>query len=175
MTGQAAAVPESLDSAVETVLGFVNTRFDGKGGHIERFGDAADFTDWAREQGLLSDETVSESEVAAARELRAALVAVLLDHADHPESTEMQVQDAERHLEHVSELYPVRVTLSTRGSTVAAQHRGAGGVFGSVLAAADQIAQHDAWWRMKACCSTPCQHGLFDRTKNGSQKFCSPK
>jgi predicted RNA-binding Zn ribbon-like protein len=175
MAGQLTSPPASLNAAVDTVLGFVNTRFDGKGGHIERFSDAADFTAWAREQGLLGDETVSESEAVAARELREALVAVLLAHADHPESTELRVAEAERHLEHAGGLYPIQVTLTARGSTVAAQNRGAAGVFGTVLAAANEIVHHDAWWRMKACCAHPCEHGLFDRTKNGAQRFCGPK
>src|ERR1700761_5236064 len=119
MAEHAAHPSGDLEGAVETVLGFVNTRFDGKGGHVERFGDAADFTAWAREQKLmLGDETVTESEAAAARELRAALVAVLLAHADHPESSALRLADAERHLEHVGGLYPVRVTLSARGSAV---------------------------------------------------------
>jgi predicted RNA-binding Zn ribbon-like protein len=175
MTSQAAVLPESADAAVDTVLGFVNTRFDGKGGRIERFGNVADFTAWAAERGLMEDATVSESEVVAARELRAALVTVLLAHNDHPEVGDGQLADAERFLDHAGTLYPVRITLSARGSTVTAGHRGAAGVFGTVLAAANEIAQQDGWGRMKGCASHPCQHAFVDRTKRGGQRFCDSK
>jgi len=102
-------------------------------------------------------------------------VTVLLAHADHPEFDPAQLIAAERHLVHAGELYPVRVTLSAAGATNVGHHRGAAGVFGTVLAAANEIGLHGAWWRMKACCSPPCQHGVFDRTKNGSQRFCVTK
>ena len=175
MGSQASVLAESADAAIDTVLGFVNTRFDGKGGRIERFGSVADFTAWAGERGLIRRETVSESEVVAARELRSALVTVLLAHADHPDVTGERLAAAERFLDHAGSLYPVRITLSARGSTVAAQSRGAAGVFGAVLAAANEIVQHDGWARMKGCCSPPCQHAFVDRTKNGAQRFCAPK
>jgi predicted RNA-binding Zn ribbon-like protein len=160
---------------VQTVLSFVNTRYEDKGRYLERFGDAADFGAWARERELIGDETVSESEVAAARELRAALLTMMLAHADHPDVTDLQLQDSERYLAHAGGLYPVRVMLSATGSTVAGQNQGAAGVFGTVLAAANEIVQHDAWWRMKACCSRPCRHGFVDRTKNGAQRFCDSR
>jgi len=126
-------------------------------------------------QGLIGDETVSESEAAAARELREALVRILQAHSNHPEVTHDQLQEAERHLAHAGSLYPVRITLSANGAKMAGQSGGAAGVFGDVLAAANDIVQHDAWWRIKACCSHPCLHGFLDRTKNGSQRYCDAK
>ena len=175
MASQVTVLPESVDAAVDTVLGFVNTRFDGKGGRVERFGGVKDFTAWAAERQLMENTTVSESEVVAARELRAALVTVLLAHNDHPEVTEGQLAQAERFLDHAGSLYPVQITLSARGSRVTAQNRGAAGVFGTVLAAANEIAQHEGWGRMKGCASHPCQHGFADRTKRGAQRFCDSK
>src|SRR6266576_1037364 len=100
MSSQVAVLPESVDVAVDTVLSFVNTRFDGKGARVERFGSVVDFTAWATERQLMGDAIVSESEVVAARELRAALVTVLLAHADHPEVTGAQLAEAERFLDH---------------------------------------------------------------------------
>lgn len=175
MGSDATVTMKSADTAVDTVLGFVNTRFDGKGGRIERFGSVEDFTAWAAERGLIGDETVSESEVVAARELRSALVTVLLAHADHPDVTGERLADAERFLHHAGSLYPVSITLSAHGSTVAAQSRGAAGVFGAVLAAANEIVRHGGWTRMKGCCSPPCQHAFVDRTKNEAQRFCEAK
>ncbi len=175
MVIQAIEQLEQTEGSITAVLEFVNTRFDGKGGHIERFGSSEDFAGWARERGLVGDEMVTESDVAAARELREALVAVMLAHAGHPDLDEEQLRDAERKLEHAGERYPVRITLSAAGSSIASQARGAAGVFGTVLAAANDIAAHDAWWRMKGCCSYPCRHGFVDRTKNGTQRFCSTR
>jgi predicted RNA-binding Zn ribbon-like protein len=175
MAAQATVNLDRIEAAIETLLAFVNTRNDGKGGRVERFGNATDFADWARERKLIGDDTVSESEAAAARELRAALVSVLQAHSGHAAMTEAQLSEAERHLAHAAELYPVRITLSAAGSSVGGQNRGAAGVFGRILAAANEIAAHDAWWRMKACCSRPCLHGFADRTKNGAQRYCNPR
>lgn len=157
----------------ETVLAFVNTRDDALG-RVERLGSAQDFAQWTREHSLGGDDVVSESEAAAARELRSALLTVMLAHAAHPNMTEEQVRGAEQHLAHAADLYPVKITLSTVGSSVAGQGRGAAGVLGSVLAAANAVIQRGEWPRVKACCSDPCEHGFFDRTKNGSQRHCSP-
>jgi predicted RNA-binding Zn ribbon-like protein len=173
--GSPPTVPaDSADPAVAAVLGFVNTRFDGKGGRVERFGGVTDFTAWARSRGLSAGERVTESDVVAARELRSALVTVLLAHADHPEITAGRLAEAERFLDQAGRRYPMRVTLSARGSVVSADGRGAAGVLGAVLAAADDLARRDLWGRLKGCCSPPCQHGFADRTKNGGQRFCGP-
>ena len=175
MASQAGAIPESADAAVGTVLGFVNTRYDGKGGRVERFGNVEDFTAWAAERRLMENATVSESDVVAARELRAALVTVLLAHSGHPEVSDAQLAAAERFLDRAGGLYPVRISLSASGSKITAQTHGVPGLLGTVLAAANEIAQHGGWGRMKGCTSYPCQHGFVDRTKRGVQRFCDSK
>jgi predicted RNA-binding Zn ribbon-like protein len=118
---------------------------------------------------------VSDSEVAAARELRSALLTLLLAHSSHPSVTQQQIADAERQLEHAGERYPVRITLSTANSHVAGYNQGAAGVFGKVLAAANETVQKDLWGRLKACCSHPCQHAFIDTTRNASQRYCDSK
>jgi predicted RNA-binding Zn ribbon-like protein len=173
-TGVTAELTRS-EASIQTVLDFINTRYDGKGGRIERFGDADDFAAWAREQGMADGDAVSESEAAAARELRAALLTMLLAHSEHQDVTDEQIAAAESHLRHAGQLYPVKVTLSASGARLDGQSRGAAGVLGSVLAAANDLAQQGAWSRMKACCSHPCLHGFVDRTKNGSQRYCDSK
>jgi predicted RNA-binding Zn ribbon-like protein len=163
-----------VEDAFDTLLGFVNTRHDPKSGHFEQFGDAADFSRWARERGLLDDATVSESEAAAARELRSALLALMLAHANPESRTSREIDDAERHLAHAGELYPVKVTLSMSGSAVTGHDRGAAGVFGSVLGAANELVQQNNWGRLKACACDPCENGFADRTKSGNQLYCGP-
>lgn len=159
-------------SPEETLLAFVNTRDDALG-RCERFGTASDFAEWASENGLGGEGVLSESEAAAAREMRSALLTLLLAHATHPDRSAQQIRDAERFFSHAAELYPVKVVLSARGSSVTGQGRGAAGILGSVLAAANTVIERGDWARVKACCSHPCEHGFYDRTKNGSQRHCS--
>jgi predicted RNA-binding Zn ribbon-like protein len=166
--------PDGLDQALDTVLQFVNTRSYEPLGFYERFGDAHDFSAWASEHGLLSGEPVSESEAAAARELRSALVTVMQAHADHPGATTQQIADAELHLAHAGQLYPVQVTLSAAGASAAGHDRGVAGVLGTVLAAAQEIVQHGSWGRLKMCTCDPCENTYVDRTKSGRQRYCSP-
>lgn len=168
---QATIRDEIPGGPVDTVLAFVNTRADGTG-RVEHFGNAGDFSAWARGRGLMGDETVSESEAAAARELRAALLMMLLAHSAHQDATEEQIRAAESQLAHAADRYPVKVTLSAGGSVAAGHGRGAAGVFGSVLASANEIVANGDWHRLKACCSQPCQHGFADHTKNESQRYC---
>lgn len=156
----------------ETVLAFVNTRDDALG-RPERFGSATDFAAWARENALGGDGVISESEAAAAREMRSALVTLLLAHAAHPGRSEEKIREAEQFLAHAAELYPVKVTLMAGGASAVGQRRGAAGTLGSVLAAANAVVERGDWARLKACCSDPCEHGFYDRTKNGSQRHCS--
>jgi hypothetical protein len=101
---------------------------------VERLGSAGDFAQWTREHALGGDAVVTESEAAAARELRSALLTMMMAQVSHPNMTEEQVRNAEQQLAHAAELYPVKITLSTAGSSVAGQGRGAAGVLGSVLA-----------------------------------------
>ena len=174
MTTRASTAPAETRNAFDVVLGFVNTRLDPKAGRVERFGTAKDFSEWAREFGLLDDQTVTESEAAAARELRAALAVVMLAHANPERMTRQQIEDAERHLAHAGESYPVKVTISTSGSAVTGHGRGAAGVLGGVLAAANELVQQRNWGRLKACACEPCENGFADRTKSGGQRYCGP-
>jgi predicted RNA-binding Zn ribbon-like protein len=174
MTKEALDPCGQAGDAFETLLGFVNTRSDPKDHRVERFGNASDFCDWARDGGLLYDQTVSESEAAAARELRSALVTIMLAHANSAGVSDQQIADAERYLAHAGESYPVKVTISAAGSAVAGHSRGAAGVLGGVLAAANELVQQGNWGRMKACSCGPCEKAFADRTKAGNQLYCGP-
>lgn len=174
MTKPTVVASETTIDAMDMVLDFVNTRLDPKAGRVERLGTAKDFSDWARGRGLLDDGTVAESEAAAARELRAALVTISLAHADPGRVNSRQLDDAERCLAHAADLYPVKVTIAMRGSTVTGHGRGAASVLGSVLAAANNLVQQSDWGRLKACACEPCENGFADRTKSGKQRYCGP-
>jgi predicted RNA-binding Zn ribbon-like protein len=174
MANEISKTPNGLDEALNSVLNFVNTRAYEPYGLVERFGNARDFAEWARELGLLADEPVSESEAAAARELRSALLVVMMVHSNDPDLTESQIADAEHHLAHAGRLYPVKITLTTQTSTATGSGLGATGVLGTVLAAAHEVAQHNGWQRLKVCACDPCENGFADRTKSGRQQYCGP-
>jgi predicted RNA-binding Zn ribbon-like protein len=160
--------------AAETVLLFVNTRADA-GGRVERFGTGADFAAWAREHDLLTADTVvTDSDAAAARELRDALVTVMLAHAEDPTLDADQISTAETYLRQAGTRYPLSTILTTQGAQLTATSTGTPGVLGTVLAAATEVAQSDDWLRIKACCNPPCHNGFRDRTRNRAGRYCSP-
>jgi predicted RNA-binding Zn ribbon-like protein len=163
-----------VSDAIEVILRFVNTRADGAG-RPEGFGAAADFGRWAAEQGLLPDDTVvTDADAAAARELRDALVTLLLAHALDPALATAQVAAAERYLREAGLRYPLRTVVTAAGARLVAESAGVPHVFGTVLAAVTEVAQHGDWGRIKACNNPPCHFGFFDRTRNRAARYCSP-
>lgn len=168
------AVGVPMSDEAETVLRFVNTRADAAG-RAERFADPADFAGWATDEGLLGAETVvTDSDAAAARELRDALVTILLTHAGDAAVGQTQIRDAERYLEQAGARYPLTSVITAEGARLTAESTGVPGVLGSVLAAVTGLAQRGEWARIKACCNPPCHFGFVDRTRNRAGRFCSP-
>ncbi|MFF7082485.1 CGNR zinc finger domain-containing protein [Streptomyces lavendulae] len=160
-------------SAVETVLAFVNTRADGAG-RRELFGDGHSFAAWLAEHDEFGGETVAtDADAAAARELRDALVTLLLAHSGGEESLGEPLQHAEQHLRRAGALYPLATVVTARGVELASPQAGVPGVFGTVLAAVTTFAQTGDWGRIKACRNPPCHFGFFDRTRNGAGLYCS--
>lgn len=164
----------SEGESVDRLLVFVNTRADGAG-RPECFATAAEFARWATGHDLLpSDTVVSDSDAAAARELRDALVTVLLAHADDPAVSEADLAAAEGYLRQAGARYPLQTILTADGARLTPEAGGVPGLFGSVLAAATEVAQHGEWARIKACCNPPCHFGFADRTRNRTARYCNP-
>ncbi|MCF2527015.1 CGNR zinc finger domain-containing protein [Yinghuangia soli] len=166
--------PRTVTPAVETVLAFVNTREDGSG-RQELFADGDSFAAWLAEYDAFGGETVAtDADAAAARELRDALVTVLLAHAGDEESLGEPLQRAERHLRRAGSLYPLATVITAGGVELASPQAGVERAFGTVLAAVTTFAQSSDWGRIKACRNPPCHFGFFDRTRNGGGLYCSP-
>ncbi|MFI8101085.1 CGNR zinc finger domain-containing protein [Streptomyces sp. NPDC086023] len=170
--------PRAVTAAVETVLAFVNTRADGSG-RLESFGDGGSFTAWLAESGafgggLAGELVATDADAAAARELRDALVTVLLAHSGDEEGLGEPLRRAERHLRRAGSLYPLATVVTADGVELASPQAGVEGVFGTVLAAVTTFAQSGDWGRVKACRNPPCHFGFFDRTRNGAGLYCSP-
>ncbi|MFJ8622004.1 CGNR zinc finger domain-containing protein [Kitasatospora sp. NPDC093550] len=166
--------PRTVTPAVETVLAFVNTRADGSG-RRELFADGNSFAAWVAEHGEFGGETVAtDADAAVARELRDALVTVLLAHSGDDEGQGEPLQRAERHLRRAGSLYPLAPVVTAGGVELASPQAGVERVFGTVLAAVTTFAQSSDWGRVKACRNPPCHFGFFDRTRNGAGLYCSP-
>lgn len=165
--------PRTVTPTVETVLAFVNTRADGSG-RRELFGDGESFATWLAEHDGFGGETVvTDADAAVARELRDALVTVLLAHSGDGESLGEPLLRAERHLRRVGSLYPLATVVTAGGVELASPQAGVERVFGTVLAAVTTFAQSGDWGRIKACRNPPCHFGFLDRTRNGGGLYCS--
>jgi len=93
-TGSSSAIPP----AAELVLAFVNTRADGAG-RKELFGGAEALAAWlAEHHRAVASATVTDADAATARELRDALVAVMLAHSGDVDPAGEDVRAAEAHL-----------------------------------------------------------------------------
>ncbi|SFM31572.1 CGNR zinc finger domain-containing protein [Nocardia asteroides] len=166
--------PKGNDDPTALLLHFVNTRADGAG-RIEVFGTASGFADWAIEQGLLDPGiVVTDSDAAAARELRDALVTVLLTHSGDPDIGDVQVAAAERYLLQAGIRYPLTTVVTAETAQLRTGSTGVPGALGAVLAAVTEVAQSGDWIRVKACCNPPCHFGFLDRTRNRAARYCSP-
>ncbi|MFF2041155.1 CGNR zinc finger domain-containing protein [Kitasatospora sp. NPDC058170] len=166
--------PRTAPPAAQTVLAFVNTRADGSGLR-ELFEDGDAFTQWLAQYDDFGGETpATDADAATARELRDALVTVLLAHSGDQDSLGEPLQHAERHLRRAGSLYPLATVVTAGGVELASPQTGVERVFGTVLAAAATIAQSSDWGRIKACRNPPCHFGFLDRTRNGAGLYCSP-
>jgi predicted RNA-binding Zn ribbon-like protein len=167
-----------VGTAVETVLLFVNTHADGGGNH-ELFGDGPALGRWIRESGIEAPGgsggwAVSDADAAGARELRDALITVLLAHSGDDGLTTEAVDAAEAHLRSVAERFPLTSVITERGAHLVSRQAGVPHLMGTVLAAVVESALAGDWARVKACRNPPCHTGFFDHSRNSSGAFCSP-
>ncbi|MEU3724925.1 ABATE domain-containing protein [Streptomyces sp. NPDC031705] len=171
--GSSKPSPRTVMPVVETVLAFVNTRADGSG-RRELFEDGHSFAAWLAEHDEFGGEAVAtDADAAAARELRDALVTLLLAHSGDEESLGEPLRRAEQHLRRAGALYPLATVVTADGVELASPQAGVPRVFGTVLAAVTTFAQSGDWGRVKACRNPPCHFGFFDRTRNGAGLYCS--
>lgn len=173
--GEECSVSTSTLPALELVLAFANTHADA-GDRVERFTDTEGLTTWLGEVawgGAEPARTVADSDVVEARELRDALVTVLLSHSNDPATSDPAVRSAEAILERAGDRCPVAVRLSGAEARLGPGCGGVAGAFAGVLAAATELALSGQWARIKACRNEPCHFAFFDRSKNTSAGYCS--
>jgi len=116
--------------------------------------------------------TVSEDELALARDLRDALRAELRSYnADDP--TDPARRNALVRLDALAFRVPLRARVAEDGTWLAPAADGVLGVLGELLAAV-VLADHDgSLRRLKICRSDGCQQAFYDWSKNGSRCWCS--
>lgn len=149
---------------MELVLSFVNTF---AGGQPDRLADAAGLRAWLAE-ARLGEPDVSEADAACARELRDALQALLLAHADG-----QGAEDAQAYLARIAVRYPLVAAVGAGGARLLPAQAGFPGALGAILAAAAELALSGEWARLKACRNPVCHFAFYDTSRNASAAFHS--
>ena len=155
----------------DLVLGFANTH-----GHLgrlpERFADSAGVRDWLSQQQGLDPRAfvITGADVIEAREIRDALVTVMVSHADAEAASADELLAAEQALQRATQRYPLHANITREGAGLSSAQSGLAGVIGSVLASVVELAQSGQWNRFKACRN--CHHGFVDQSRNASATFC---
>jgi predicted RNA-binding Zn ribbon-like protein len=141
---------------------FVNT-LDAEEGR-DLLAERETFSAWLREQGLAAaGPPPGERDIAAARELREALRALLRVNAGgDPEPGAAAV------VNRMSSRAPVQVEVGPDGA--ATLH--GGGLAAAVLAAAGSAMLDGSWTRLKACLEPGCGWAFYDRSRNRSGHWC---
>ncbi|MGY5035276.1 CGNR zinc finger domain-containing protein [Streptomyces sp. 900116325] len=168
--------PLTQPPAVDVVLRFVNTHTSGPRQLKERFTNAQAMQAWLLENGLGTSEThVTEADAAGARELRDALITVLLAHAGDKDITPEVLTETEEYLRGIAARYPLVTVVTASGASLTTAQTGVPGLFGTVLAGITELAQTGVWNRLRACRHQPCHFCFFDRTRNSSAAYCGTR
>jgi predicted RNA-binding Zn ribbon-like protein len=158
-------------STEDLVLGYANTH-----GHLgrlpERFADSAGLRDWLSQQQGLDPKAlvITGADVIEAREIRDALVTVMVSHADAEAASADELLVAEQALQRAAHHYPLQANITREGAGLSSAQPGLAGVIGSVLASVVELAQSGQWNRFKACRN--CHHSFVDQSRNASATFC---
>jgi predicted RNA-binding Zn ribbon-like protein len=159
-------VPEPL-RLVESFLNSV----DASTGRYE-LGSSAWFGTWLVVHQRMAPVTVSDDELALARDLRDALRAELRSHSA-ADPTDPARRNALVRLDALAYHVPLRARVAADGAWLAPAGDGVLGVLGELLAAV-VLADHDgSLRRLKICKSDVCQQAFYDWSKNGSRTWCS--
>lgn len=160
-----------MASTEDLVLGFANTH-----GHLgrlpENFADSAGLRDWLSQQQEVDPAllVVTAADVIEAREIRDALVTVMVSHADPEAASADELIVAEQALQRAAQRYPLQANITREGAGLSSVQSGLAGLIGSVLASVVELAQSGQWDRFKACRN--CHHSFVDQSRNASATFC---
>ena len=160
------------------VLEFANTHADA-GGRVERLRSAETLGTWLQEVDWFGAtpelEVLTDADAAEVRQLRDALVTMLLAHGGDPDIPAEETRRAEALMRRAGQRYPVTMEVDGNGARLLPLHGGLPGTLARVLGAASELAFAGDWSRLKACRNEPCHFAFADRTRNTSAAYCSPQ
>lgn len=149
------------------VVDFVNTRDIEQ--ETEELESPQALSRWLTAHGIADSPRASQSDLAAALELREALRAVLLSHNGGPEAP-----DALSAIQRAAERGRLEVRFRPDGS-VGTEPRAAGvaGGLARLLVPITAGAADGTWERAKACRADDCLWAFYDHSRNRSGRWCN--
>ena len=107
-------------------------------------------------------------DLAAAIETREALRALALSNSGVP----IGVRDLET-LDRVAAAARLTIAFREPRAELVAEEDGLAGALGRILAVVHDAMTDGTWWRLKACPRDVCHWVFYDRSRNGSGKWCA--
>ena len=152
------------------MLGFANTHCH-LGRLPEHFSDSAGLRDWLTQRQPVDSKVIviTAADVIEAREIRDALVTVMVSHADTEAVSADELVAAEQALQRAAQRYPLQANITREGAGLSSAQSGLAGAIGSMLASVVEC-QSGQWDRFKACRN--CHHSFVDQSRNASATFC---
>jgi predicted RNA-binding Zn ribbon-like protein len=158
---------EAAPGDLELVREFVNTLEVETG--TDALASPQALLAWLRGHGLLRGGTASRRDLHAARALREAIRALLL------ENNGLSVhREAARTLNRTAAQAGLTVRFDSSGAPhVEPSAKGVPGSLGRLLAVVATAIADGTWSRLKACRADDCRWAFYDRARNHSRQWCS--
>jgi predicted RNA-binding Zn ribbon-like protein len=162
--GNRARAPEPL----RVVQAFVNTRDIEN--DVDELATPAALARLLEEIGMPAGGTapLTVSDLRVAIEAREALRALALANSGvpiAPRSLEI--------LDRIAAAAHLTIRFDGRDGRLVPQTDGLAGALGRILAVVHDSMTEGTWWRLKACPRDVCHWAFYDRSRNGSGKWCS--
>jgi predicted RNA-binding Zn ribbon-like protein len=159
---------ERAPEPLRLVQAFVNTRDIENG--VDELSSPAALRTVLGELGVLEEAArLGEGDLRTAIETREALRALALANSGVPLPDE-----ARSTLERAASAAHLTLSLDERGRPrLVPAARGLDGALGAILAVVHESAADGSWARLKACPRDVCRWVFYDRSRNGSGKWCA--
>lgn len=159
---------------LEIIADFINThdkrmRYEGDPG-LELLSTADDLRTWLLKNGfILKQDTVSEEDLALARDLRGGLRAAIPNNIhDHKEAGFQALNRAAGRFRFAYRFSEASDAIEP----VDAQGRGG---LARLLILVFRLRENNVWNRLRVCTAADCQWVFVDRSRPGTGKWCSMK
>lgn len=149
--------------ALDFVERFMNTVDFGRKASDD-LGETSAMQAWLAGRGF--DAELSDEDAERIRGFREALRALLESHAGHGEE-KLAWQQLEAFVR------PVRFRFSTQPVGFVPEGSAADRVIGAAMASVYEARERGTFDRLKVCAESSCRWAFYDRSKNGSGRWCS--